>query len=192
MQNHYYDSDGNPTLIGWFDDFDGDHDYIALSNFFEGDPIYISEFCPYAAFNTGEHAFAAMKARDKDQRARIRNAGSPGEAKALGRACDLREDWEAVKYDVMMAILRAKFTLDRYEGDVLLSTGNALLVEGTYWYDTVWGVALDESPTETLIRQPGRNWLGTMLMARRAELVAEKLYGLEATTGEHNARFANI
>jgi ribA/ribD-fused uncharacterized protein len=184
---HIFDEGGNPEVIAWFDDFDGVHDYMALSNFYEGEPLNIPWFSD-EPFATGEHAFAAMKAVRRDEFKRIQKSRSPGEAKALGQACKLRPDWESVKYDVMLAVLREKFTLDRVEGRVLLSTGDALLIEGTYWEDMVWGVALfnDRNP----LMAPGRNWLGTMLMARRAELKAERLFGHRHQTGAYNAVFA--
>lgn len=186
---HVYDEDGEPSLIAWFDDFAEVHPFMALSNFYEGEPLHLSLVDD--TFATGEHAFAAMKAYHGGKTAqyhRIKNADSPGEAKALGQMCELRPDWEAVKYDVMMAILREKFTVTRVEGDVLLDTMEALLVEGTYWDDRVWGVSLfsDRSP----LLAPGRNWLGTMLMARRAELRAEKLYNHVHNTGSYNELFA--
>jgi ribA/ribD-fused uncharacterized protein len=180
-------TDGTPEIIAWFDDFDGDHPYVALSNFYQGDPIWI----PFLkeSFATGEHAFAAMKTDNQDDFLRIQLASTPGAAKMLGRSVRLRKNWEEVKYDAMMAVIRCKFTTARPEGDILLSTGDALLIEGTYWDDEVWGVALrsdDADPTFS----PGRNWLGTMLMARRAELKAEKLFRASTTTAVFNAQFA--
>ncbi len=182
---------GRPLLIGWFDDFDGDHKYRALSNFFIGAPIDMTSVWG-DTFMTGEHAFAAMKAFGEEGKTRayeqIRDARTPGEAKQRGRVCNLREDWESVKYDVMMTVLRHKFTLDRHEGEVLLTTGDALLIEGTYWNDHVWGVALG-GERSTPLAEPGRNWLGTMLMARRAELRAESLFNMKADTGIYNGLF---
>lgn len=180
---------GRPIVIAWFDDFDGPHDFAALSNFYEGEPIAIKAWGD--TFKTGEHAFAAMKAYDEYGKTvsymQIRDANGPGGAKALGRVCRLRDDWEEVKYDVMMTVLRHKFTLDREEGKVLLQTGDALLIEGTFWGDHVWGVALGENSEP--LAEPGRNWLGTMLMARRAELRAETLFNVKAETGEYNGLF---
>lgn len=185
-QNHQYDPGGSPVIIGWFDDFDSPHSYRALSNFYEGGPLYIHDL-DTRPFKTGEHAYAAMKARYLTDYERIREATTPGNAKKLGRLCELRPDWEEVKYDAMMAVLRAKFTLDREEGDVLMQTGHALLIEGTYWNDTVWGVSHEK--TDVVWEAPGRNWLGTMLMARRAELQAEDRFGVQHSTGRHNVKF---
>lgn len=185
---HKFGTDGTPHLIAWFDDFDGAHPYRALSNFYEGEPIHIPNWSKIP-FKTGEHAFAAMKAHRSEEFAAIRDAMSPGEAKHLGRECLLRPNWEEIKYDTMMTVLRHKFTLQRAEGDILLSTGDSLLVEGTYWDDRVWGVALFEDRDPLMA--PGRNWLGTMLMARRAELKAEKAFGLHHLNGVFNAIFAS-
>lgn len=130
-----------------------------------GDPV---------EFMTGEHAFQAMKCNHiggGTDFSAITHAHDPSTAKALGRSCDLRPDWEQVKYDVMCAVVRSKFTLQREEGVRLLETGDKLLVEGTWWKDTVWGVDLKDRS-----RYQGRNWLGTILMARRAELRAMQTF----------------
>lgn len=181
---------GRPLVIAWFDDFDGPHKYAALSNFYVGEPIGMTRVWG-DSFMTGEHAFAAMKAFGEDGKTRayeqIRDSGGPAEAKQRGRVCNLREDWEAVKYDVMMTVLRHKFTLDRVEGDVLMSTGDSLLIEGTYWNDHVWGVALNDDANP--LKAPGRNWLGTMLMARRSELRAEQLFDYASDAGVYNGLF---
>lgn len=150
-------------LINWFDDFGTpDNHYRFLSNFYIGRPI----MTPYGDMMTGEHFFQACKAITGDDFRRVQRTRSPGDSKSLGRRIQLREDWEAVKYDVMAVVIRSKFSVGREEADLLVETGNALLVEGTFWGDQVWGVDLKKPGW------PGRNWLGTLLMARRAELVA--------------------
>jgi ribA/ribD-fused uncharacterized protein len=166
---------GVPDVISYFDDFDEpENEFRFLSNFFVGTPIH---FGKYVAL-TGEHLFQAMKARDGFHFRKILAAATPGEAKAEGRhLLGLRPDWERVKYDVMRVVLAHKFTLKRPEGGMLLDTRDALLVEGTYWKDRVWGVELtrtdDADPGAGWQTAPGRNWLGVLLMARRAELHAE-------------------
>lgn len=172
------------NVIAWFDDFNDENDKVNrfrfLSNFYVGAPIIIDGL----EFQTGEHAFQAYKAQNYTDFEIVGTATSPGAAKALGRRIPLREDWEAVKYDVMALVVRSKFTLDREEGDLLLNTGDALLVEGTYWGDQVWGVALQrdsgQSPRNPALMSHGRNWLGTLLMARRAELRAMEQVGDDA------------
>lgn len=166
---------GIPNVISYFDDFDApDNQWRFLSNFYTGTPIH---FGSYVAL-TGEHLFQAMKARRSVDFRKILASATPGEAKANGRhLLALRPDWERVKYDAMRYVLACKFNFGREEGPMLLSTENALLVEGTYWKDTVWGMALTredgDEPGDGWHHAPGRNWLGTLLMARRAELFAE-------------------
>lgn len=176
---------GIPHVISYFDDFDEpDNTWRFLSNFYIGDPIHFTPAGPGGATFTaltGEHMFQAYKAGEGRSFKKILAAATPGEAKAEGRhLLRLRGDWERVKYDVMRYVLALKFTLDREEGRQLLATGDALLVEGTHWGDKVWGVALpkdEEEPGAAWARSPGRNWLGVLLMARRAELVGELASG---------------
>lgn len=152
----------DPTrLINWFDDFDGPNQFAFLSNFFMGSKIDMGDgYGP--VYLTGEHAFQAYKARTVADWKKVVKANEPGRAKHYGRKLDLRPDWETVKYDVMRAVLAAKFTKDRYEGQRLIDTLDAYLVEGTMWNDRVWGINID--------KHVGRNWLGELLMARRAHL----------------------
>lgn len=172
---------GLPEVISYFDDFQGDNEWHALSNFYQGAPIRVG---PYA-FPTGEHFFQAMKATSNRDFRKVIACATPGEAKAEGQhMLRLRPDWERVKYDVMAWVLAEKFSPGRHEATVLLATGDALLVEGTTWGDRVWGVDLKAGrklmarPSEEVWERgepwfsPGRNWLGRLLMARRAELVA--------------------
>lgn len=202
--------------IAWFDDLgSGNEDARFLSNFYEGEPFSVpgwewprnvngrrddgSTYQVFAAheplvFTTGEHAFQAMKFfRDVSLGycASIVRAPNPSTSKALGRSRDvpLRPDWEEVKLDVMAAILRSKFALDREEGRRLIETGTSLLIEGTFWQDKVWGVDLRRDGVDPG-EAKGRNWLGTLLMARRAELIAEKLYGMTSGAGLWNANFS--
>jgi len=151
------------AVITDFDDFDGPNPHAFLSNFWRED-LTIDD----VTYPTAEHAFAAAKACAPVDRLRVLAALGPGEAKGRGRRVALREDWEEVKYDVMRVVLAHKFDLGTDLADALLSTGDALLVEGTYWRDEVWGVDLTKGHRDH--RSPGRNWLGTLLMARRAEL----------------------
>lgn len=159
--------------------------YRFLSNFYEGDPIVVDDL----TFATGEHLFQALKAKTQKAFEMVRTADGPDHAKSLGRSIPLRDDWEAAKYDVMALTLRAKFTLGRPEGPWLLATGDALLVEGTYWGDRVWGIDLKPFPARADPTAYGRNWLGTLLMARRAELRHEFYTGRAVRTARSNFEF---
>lgn len=165
-------------LVLWFDDLgSGDHVNTFLSNFYESPFPALGSVWP-----TGEHLFQACKyTHDPVHYDRILRAAGPAEAKALGRSLEhpLRDDWESVKYDVMAAVVRLKFASGSVLARRLLRTGDKALVEGTYWRDEVWGVDLNYRA------RPGRNWLGTLLMARRTELRA----GLEFETATWNVEF---
>jgi ribA/ribD-fused uncharacterized protein len=176
---------GVPDVIAYFDTFEGENEWAALSNFWQGSPLHLG---PYA-YATGEHMFQALKARTKADHNRVMSASTPGEAKQNGKhMLHLRPDWERVKLDVMALVLRLKFAPGREEHGHLLATGDAYLVEGNTWGDRVWGVDLREGRKMLAVQQrcnpedvsaaeawrfsPGRNWLGRLLMARRAELVS--------------------
>lgn len=196
------------AIVLWFDDLgSGNEEHRFLSNFYEAEPLTLPDLTweglfkacgvvpsghPFfravngpVKFLTGEHAFAAMKfwGTDRTHFREIVMSGSPGEAKSLGRSRKhpLRADWEVVKLDVMAAVIRSKFTLDREEGHRLLDTGDRILVEGTFWGDTVWGVDLNSKDAS------GRNWLGTLLMARRAELRAQQAFK-SSSNAQHFSR----
>lgn len=157
------DGDGNPVLeepsilVDWFDDFLGRHPFIALSNFYEGEPIEIDG----EKYMTGEHAFHAGKADTAQARRKIQTARTPEDAKQMGRSVRIRPGWDRRRVAHMRKVLRAKFASGRKEAKILLRTGHAKLVEGTLWHDNFWGVDL-EAPG-----RPGRNTLGRLLMAQR-------------------------
>ena len=187
---------GDPGVISHFDAFEGPNEYAFLSNFYVGQPLRFRGL-PFAS---GEHLFQAFKARTTADREAVRTCATPAEAKQQGKhTLRLRPDWERVKYDAMRLVLAVKFARAREEGPLLLATGDALLVEGTMWGDRVWGVDLKAGrkafeeradaadgpalstawagpawdPGAPWGESPGRNWLGVLLMARRAELYAE-------------------
>lgn len=65
----------------------------------------------------------------------------------------------------MRQALERKFVAGTPEGKYLLATKDRLLIEGNDWNDTFWGVDLKSGT--------GANWLGFLLMARRAQLRGE-------------------
>ena len=164
------------AVIFWFDDFEGEQPFRFLSNFYRGMPLAEPDLG--YQWPTGEHMFAGYKATNRWDRERILLAVTPDDAKAIGRSINLRPNWEEIKYDVMRLVLRIKFTLEREEGQLLLETGDRLLVEGTWWNDRTWGVDLKGAPTGRPWGGQGRNWLGALLMARRAGLRAAQAHGV--------------
>jgi ribA/ribD-fused uncharacterized protein len=110
---------------------------------------------------TSEHYFQAQKFAGRPEEEQIRNARTAMEAARSGRSLPgLRADWDAVKDDVMLTALRAKFSQHPYLRSQLLETGDAILVEHTA-NDAYWADGGDGS---------GRNRLGELLMQVRTEL----------------------
>lgn len=72
----------------------------------------------------------------------------------------LRTDWETVKNNVMKKALTAKFTQHEDLKILLLSTGEAKLIEHTE-NDAYWGDGGDGK---------GKNYLGILLMQVREEI----------------------
>jgi len=142
---------------------------MTVINSFQGEYFFLSNFF-YSPFEfdgeiyaTVEHAFQAAKTFDTEQRQSIRQAASPAQAKKMGRAVQLRPDWEQVKFDIMLALLRLKFS----QADLrqkLLDTGDSELIEGNTWGDKVWGCVSYKG------QWIGRNHLGKLLMQVRADI----------------------
>ena len=111
---------------------------------------------------TSEHYFQAQKFEDNKYRQKIRKANSPMLAARLGRdrKQKLRRDWESVKVGVMRSAVLAKFTQHADLLALLLSTGEAKLVEHTE-NDDYCGDGGDGS---------GKNMLGRILMQVRESL----------------------
>jgi ribA/ribD-fused uncharacterized protein len=119
---------------------------------------------------TAEHYFQAQKFVDTGHEEAIRLAKSPMIAARMGRSRErpLRDDWERVKDDIMREALAAKFTQHTDLRSLLLSTGEAELVEHTsrdrYWADGGDGT--------------GKNRLGELLMELRRQLRKQTDYAL--------------
>lgn len=111
---------------------------------------------------TSEHYFQAQKFVGTPHAEELRQQPTPMFAAQMGRRRDLpfRADWDTVKDGVMMTALRAKFTQHPELRELLLDTGDAVLIEHTnndrYWADGGDGT--------------GRNRLGDLLMELRSEL----------------------
>ncbi|MCF6467357.1 DUF1768 domain-containing protein [Nonomuraea sp. MG754425] len=143
--------------------------YEALSNFARIPvTIYSQLEQREITYPTSEHAFQAAKTLDVNERAKILAEPEPKDAKILGGQVTRRPGWdEVIRYKAMRAIIVAKFTHDSPAGRVLLGTADAFLIEGNRWHDNHWG---DCRCGRARCAPPGANWLGRMLMERRAEL----------------------
>ena len=75
---------------------------------------------------------------------------------------NLPSNWDEISYDIMLDILRAKFSVPEL-AEMLESTGDAYLEEGNHWHDNRWG----RCTCEKCRAKEGKNWLGEILMRVR-------------------------
>jgi N-glycosidase YbiA len=132
---------------------------------FSGEHAFLSNFAlvrvslDNVVYPSVEHAYQAAKTDNLALRMKICAALSAARAKAIGKSIPLRADWNKVKLNIMLDLVRQKFAHKDYRHQ-LLATGDQRLVEGNWWGDTFWGVC----------RGKGENHLGRILMRVRAEL----------------------
>ena len=137
------------------------HDDDNVFGFF-GPFKFLSNFEPCEIWFDGlkytstEAAYQAQKTTDitiHDEFTRM----TPSESKRKGRMLKIRPDWDAVKYDVMCAVVFDKFYRNHHLRQMLLSTGNKQLTEANHWSDVYYGVCDGK----------GENILGKILMGVR-------------------------
>ena len=132
-----------------------------LSNFYHAPFTFAGKLWP-----TVEHAFQAAKTLHPDLREKIRSQVTPGEAKALGRVVELRNNWEQIKVTIMGELLQEKFIQHHDLGSKLLATGNEELIEYNTWHDNIWG----DCTCAKCAGISGENLLGKLLMETRRKL----------------------
>lgn len=144
-------------------------------------PFYRANEKPYGAFSnlfrrtmvfegrehlTAEHAYQAGKARKEAVREWILSAPSPSLVAMAAHGLytwDIAPEWSRTKFDRMRDVLRAKFMQHEDLKDLLLSTGDARLVEVGRTDNLVnrtWGE----------VNGKGLNMLGVLLMEVREEI----------------------
>lgn len=114
---------------------------------------------------TSQHYFQAQKFAGTPYAEEIRMVVSPKDAARLGRGpkVPVRPDWEAVKDEVMRLAVRRKFETTARIRDILLQTGDEILVEDSP-IDSYWGTGEDRT---------GQNRMGQILMELRAQMRTE-------------------
>lgn len=128
------------------DSFRGE--YRFLSNFWYAKTVYRG-----IEFPTAEHAYQAAKSNDERIWRYFSKLETPGEAKRCGKMIDCRPDWDEVRVDIMLVLLKSKFS-DINLMDKLVATGDAELIEGNTWKGQFWGI----------YQGVGENRLGKLLM----------------------------
>jgi ribA/ribD-fused uncharacterized protein len=152
---------GNPAL----------NEYKEFSNMHEA-PFQIEG----TTFPTVEHYFQWSKARmfgDAAAQGKILKTSSPKTVKSLGKKVTgfKEEEWAEKRDSVMAAALKAKFMQHPDLLKKLRETGTRRIAEadprGKYWGI---GTSADTSKAKDPERWPGKNKLGSLLEALRAEL----------------------
>lgn len=116
-------------------------------------------------WKSAEHAYQSQKTRSNELSDLIHSAEDPYEAKRLGRKAKVRCDWERVKDEVMLDVLRAKFFHTEL-GKKLLETGDRYILHGNRHDDVYWGVVFSMDRKSF----GGKNRLGEILMQVRSEV----------------------
>lgn len=108
---------------------------------------------------TVEHYFQAQKFEDTSYQEKIRTSSSAKIAAELGRSrkVQIKTNWDAVKRSIMKDAVLKKFQTHDKLKDLLLTTKNLRIVEGSI-NDYYWGCGQDGS---------GKNELGKILMEVR-------------------------
>lgn len=147
-------------------DFGMVHDDTHICGFF-GEYRWLSNFhlCQVdfegLRYPSSENAYQAAKI-DPSLRGEFQTI-TPAKSKRLPK--QLSDDfdqelWDRRKEEVMLAVLRSKFTLNRDVADKLIATGKKHLEETNWWGDKFWGVC----------KGVGQNRLGRILMQIREEI----------------------
>lgn len=131
-------------------------EYRFLSNFW-----YVDVELDGVVYPTLEHAYQAAKTDDPKKRDIILHKPTPGSAKREARWFTRTPGWEQIKVDVMLSLLRKKFSNPKMK-ERLLATGDKILQEGNDWGDNFWGI---EKRTGK-----GKNMLGKLIMTVRDEI----------------------
>lgn len=140
--------------------------YGPLSNLYRC-PIVFEE----QRFPTAEHAYQAGKPIKENVRKWLMSAPSPSLVAMAAHGLytwDIRPDWSKIKFTRMRDVLHAKFTQHEDLRQLLLSTGDARIVESGNVDNQVnrtWGE----------VNGKGQNMLGVLLMELRAALQKEEL-----------------
>lgn len=130
-------------------------EYHFLSNFYQHPFTYKGLVYPNA-----EAAFQAQKCSSDADRIKYTLQKKPVRAKQMGKKePNFPKNWDEISYDIMLDILRAKFSVPEL-AEMLESTGDAYLEEGNRWHDNRWG----NCTCEKCSTKEGENWLGKILM----------------------------
>ena len=120
-------------------------------------------------FPTSEHAYQAAKAVYMEDADRIAEADTPDQAKRRAHQITCREDWDQVKDEIMLQVVRSKFKNPEMRRRLMITAieGYDGFCEDNYWHDNYWGNCTCEKCKDI----PGQNKLGLILEKVRQEII---------------------
>ncbi len=174
----------NVDIISFYGAKNTDNIYSCFSNFYYSPfeyilPIYLSNNKETIYCETSEKAIMLSKAllfNDYETFEKIKKTTSPNIAKKLGRSV---KNFDNVKWDnhvieITYNILIQKFSQNKKIHDILLSTYNKILAEGSPT-DKKWGVGIyyDNNNIKDITKWNGLNLMGYILMNVRYFLIGK-------------------
>lgn len=144
-----------------------------LSNFYACRMEFSNDIDPDGRYYpTLEHAYQAAKATNVDDMKFVYWADTPADAKRRGRIIPVRKDWEKIKDDVMLKLLRIKFENTEMRNRLIETAREGFegFCEDNWWHDNYWG----DCHCPACANIPGQNKLGKMLAQVRSEILAEE------------------
>ena len=133
---------------------------------FSGEYRWLSNFYPcvlyynYQKFLNSEAAYQCQKCANEEDKAQF-SFLKAGPAKRMGRAIEVRSDWNDIKVQEMEEITFLKYMQNKELREKLIATFPEDIIEGNRWGDTFWGVC----------DQVGANVLGQILMNLREDII---------------------
>jgi ribA/ribD-fused uncharacterized protein len=115
-------------------------------------------------YPTNEHYYQSEKANNIALKMWIANAPNPYAAMMAGRNLrpkEMVENWEEIKFDIMLKGLRAKFSQNIIAKTKLFATNDVIIHE--------------DSPTDLIWGKLGQDMLGKLIMQVRDELRLNKI-----------------
>lgn len=133
-------------------------------------------------FSSSEQAFMYLKAKlfgDEENMKKILESKSPMIVKRLGRAVKPFDSYvfDKYKFDFMVKVNYEKFTQNENLKKLLLSTGDATIVEASP-KDGIWGIKMDVNDPD--FNNPEK-WRGLNLLGKALMVVRDKIKEEEAS-----------
>ena len=173
-----YDSGKNKRFVGFWGNRDDTPQEASFSNFhkaFFTDEVVVNVLTgekQEVQFSSSEQYFMYLKAYHFKDSQTMKKILQPGleamEYKKLGREVKgyLDSEWDKVRYEYMKQALRLKYSQNKDLYNVLMGTGDAVLVEASP-FDKVWGVGLAKREKYGKLNHDWRNpykWKGSNLL----------------------------